>query len=98
MRPLFPKLHFADLHSAQSVLQGRFPDWTGDDSKPHTNEVTNECLVVVKELPRMDESGNPLPSTWEGVHIDLSLQTEAPEYETYWVSPDPTSPAHSFGE
>lgn len=98
MNSLFPKLHFADLASAQTALQDRFPDWQPTDPKPHTNEVTFECLVQVHQNVKLDENGDPLPTTWSGVHIDLSLQTEAPELEAYWVDPDPVNPDHSFGE
>lgn len=98
MRPLFPKLHFADLAEAQQALQERFPDWDPANPQPHTNESTFDCLVQVRQIVQLDENNEPLPTTWTGVHIDLSLQTEAPDLEPYWIDPEPENPDHSFGE
>lgn len=65
---------------------------------PHTNEVSKECLVRVHQIAKLDENGEVIPTTWTGIHIDLSLQGEATELEEYWVDPEPTNPDHSFGE
>ncbi|TNE31754.1 MAG: hypothetical protein EP346_00120 [Bacteroidetes bacterium] len=98
MRPLFPKLRFADLAEAQQALKGRFPDWDPNNASPQTNEETMECLVQVQQNVQLDENDEPLPTSWTGVHVDLSLQSEAPDLEEFWVVPEPQNPDHSFGE
>lgn len=94
MEAIFVKLQFNDQAQAESILGARFPEWDGVKT-PHVNE-NNETLVVVNEPVTSDENGDPLPGTWTKYHVDLCIYNNVSEYDSYFVSPTPETPVHSF--
>lgn len=88
------KLQFDDQAQAQSILEARFPDWDGAKT-PNVNQ-NHETLVVIPEPVILNQNGDTLPGTWTKFHVDLCLYNNVSEYDSYWVSPDPQTPVHSF--
>lgn len=97
------RLRFADRLEAIRLLSDRCfqMDDLGNETPwdcvqtPYTSYGGNTA-VVVNEPVKLDENGEPLPSTWVGFHVDLILFSDYPEIQSFIISP--MKPCHSFGE
>ena len=85
------RLKYNTIEEAKNELLQYFAEWNGEP----IFSSDYGTLVIVNEIPKLDENGDILPSTWVGTHIDIQANVYNDELEANKI-PEPSTPSHNF--